>query len=87
MTQEFAQDFAGRDGAALVVGGSGGLGLAISRLLARRGSHVAVTYRSRPEAGEAAVEGAREWGVRASSYALDLGSEEADRRRGRRGRA
>jgi NAD(P)-dependent dehydrogenase (short-subunit alcohol dehydrogenase family) len=77
MTREFTQDFAGRDGAALVVGGSGGLGLAISRLLAQRGSHVAVTYRSRPEAGEAAVEGAREWGVRGSSYALDLASEEA----------
>lgn len=52
-------DFAGRAGAALVVGGSGGLGRAIADLLAERGSAVAVTYRTnRPEAG--------------TSYALDL---------------
>lgn len=61
-----------RSGAALVVGGSGGLGLAIARMLASRGSHVAVTYRSRPEAGEQVVEAAREWGVQASAHALDL---------------
>ena len=65
-------DFSGRPGAALVVGGSGGLGLAITRLLAQRGSRVAVTYRSRPEAGAAAVEAARGWGGHASAYALDL---------------
>jgi 3-oxoacyl-[acyl-carrier protein] reductase len=65
-------DFTGREGAALVVGGSGGLGLSITRLLARQGADVAVTYRSRPEAGTAAVEAAREWGVHASAYALDL---------------
>jgi 3-oxoacyl-[acyl-carrier protein] reductase len=57
---------------ALVVGGSGGLGLAITRLLASRGCHVAVTYRSRPEAGEAAADAARQWGVQASAYPLDL---------------
>lgn len=52
-------DFAERPGAALVVGGSGGLGRAIAAMLADRGSAVAVTYRtSRPEAG--------------SSYPLDL---------------
>lgn len=65
-------DFGGRDGVALVVGGSGGIGLAITRLLAQRGSDVAVTYRSRPDAGAAAVEAAREWGVHASAYPLDL---------------
>lgn len=65
-------DFTGRDGAALVVGGSGGVGLAVARLLARQGSHVAVTFRSRPEAGAAAVEAARGWGVHASAYPLDL---------------
>jgi 3-oxoacyl-[acyl-carrier protein] reductase len=69
---DHAADFAGRRGVALVVGGSGGLGLAITRMLASRGSDVAVTYRSRPEAGAAAVAAAREWGVHASSYALDL---------------
>ena len=67
-------DFSGWTGAALVVGGSGGLGVAITRLLAQRGANVAVTYRSRPEAGAAAVEAAREWGGHASAYALDLGA-------------
>jgi 3-oxoacyl-[acyl-carrier protein] reductase len=56
-----AGDFAGRPGAALVVGGSGGLGRAIAGLLVSRGSAVAVTYRSRrPEDLPAA-------------YPLDLG--------------
>lgn len=67
------KDFSDRTGAALVVGGSGGLGLAISRMLASRGSDVALTYRSRPESAAAAVEAAREWGVHASAYVLDLG--------------
>ncbi|MGY2701648.1 SDR family NAD(P)-dependent oxidoreductase [Nocardioides sp. HB32] len=70
-------DFSGRTGAALVVGGSGGLGLAITRLLAQRGAHVAVTYRSHPAAGAAAVEAAREWGVHASAYELDLAAADA----------
>ena len=46
-------DFSGRTGVALVVGGSGGLGLPIARMLAKRGSHVAVTYRSDAAAGAA----------------------------------
>lgn len=72
MTSDLSQDFEHRTGAALVVGGSGGLGLAIVRMLASRGSDVALTYRSRPEAGAAGVEAAREWGAAASSYPLDL---------------
>jgi NAD(P)-dependent dehydrogenase (short-subunit alcohol dehydrogenase family) len=39
-------DFAARPGTALVAGGTGGLGSAIVRLLAARGSRVAFTYRS-----------------------------------------
>lgn len=70
------QDFAGRTGAALVIGGSGGLGQSIVRMLAARGSHVAITYRTDDEAGLAAAEAAREWGVRASAYALDVTSDE-----------
>lgn len=51
-------DFDGRDGAALVIGGSGGLGSVIARMLADRGATVATTYRTtRPEG---------------ASYALDL---------------
>ena len=70
-------DFSGRAGAALVVGGSGGLGASIVRLLAQRGSHVAVSYRSDEARADTAVAAAREWGVRASAHELDLASEEA----------
>ena len=70
-------DFARRPGAALVVGGTGGLGVAVVRMLARRGSHVALTYRSRKDAGEAAASAAREWGVRASAHELDVTCPEA----------
>lgn len=67
-------DFAERPGCALVVGGSGGIGLAIARMLARRGADVALTYRTRPEVGAAVAESVREWGVRASAHQLDVSS-------------
>lgn len=54
------QDFTGRDGGALVVGGSGGLGRAIAELLEQRGARVAVTHRSRPV------------DIGVASYGLDL---------------
>ncbi len=69
-------DFANRPGAALVVGGSGGLGHAVVRLLASRGSSVALTYRSRESAALSAVEVARGWGVPASAHQLDVTSAE-----------
>ena len=65
-------DFASRTGCALVIGGSGGLGLAVVRMLASRGSSVALTYRSRTDVAEAAVEAARSWGVHASAHELDV---------------
>ena len=37
-------DFGDRAGAAVVTGGSGGIGAAIARLFAERGSDVAITY-------------------------------------------
>ena len=75
------QDFAGRPGVALVVGGTGGLGSEIARLLVRRGARVAVTYRSN---ADRAAELVKELGVRAdpldlaypaalSAYLTDLG--------------
>jgi NAD(P)-dependent dehydrogenase (short-subunit alcohol dehydrogenase family) len=67
-------DFGSRTGCALVVGGSGGLGVAIVRMLASRGSSVALTYRSRVDAAESAVETARSWGVHASALPLDVTS-------------
>jgi 3-oxoacyl-[acyl-carrier protein] reductase len=48
-------DFAGRDGVALVTGGTGGIGSAIVRMLAARGSAVAFTF-SRNVEGAAALE-------------------------------
>jgi NAD(P)-dependent dehydrogenase (short-subunit alcohol dehydrogenase family) len=65
-------DFAGRVGGALVVGGSGGLGLAVARMLASRGCHVAVTYRTRPDAAQAVVGSIRGWGVHGAAYELDV---------------
>lgn len=61
-----------REGAALVVGGSGGLGGPVARMLAERGSNVAVTWRGGQDAAEAVAEAARAWGVRSSTHQLDL---------------
>ncbi|WP_066941080.1 SDR family NAD(P)-dependent oxidoreductase [Microtetraspora fusca] len=49
------RDFEGRPGVALVTGGSGGIGAAVCRHLARRGSMVAFTYRSNAAAADALV--------------------------------
>jgi NAD(P)-dependent dehydrogenase (short-subunit alcohol dehydrogenase family) len=65
-------DFGSRPGCALVVGGSGGVGLAVVRMLASRGSAVALTYRSHSAAAAAAVDAARGWGVYAWAYQLDV---------------
>lgn len=56
-------DFAGRAGCALVVGASGGLGSAVATLLAERGSRVALTYRTDPDAVA---------GLAGTAYRLDL---------------
>jgi NAD(P)-dependent dehydrogenase (short-subunit alcohol dehydrogenase family) len=72
MTTQLGKDFAGRVGGALVVGGSGGLGLAIARLLATRGCDVAVTYRSRPDAADAVVDSIHGWGVHGTAHQLDV---------------
>jgi 3-oxoacyl-[acyl-carrier protein] reductase len=46
-------DFAGRTGTALVIGATGGIGSAIARLFAERGSRVALTYRTNAGAAHA----------------------------------
>ncbi len=66
-------DFAGRPGAAVVVGGSGGLGRAIVRMLGERGSSVVATYRSGKEKAELAVSEATAYGVRGEARGLDTG--------------
>jgi len=72
-------DFADRSGAALVIGGSGGIGRAIVRLLGERGSSVVATYRSGREKAELAVSEATAYGVRGDARALDTLDAEACR--------
>ncbi|MCX6396601.1 MAG: SDR family oxidoreductase [Propionibacteriales bacterium] len=64
-------DFVGRAGASVVIGGSGGIGRAIVRMLGERGSHVVATYRSGVKAAELAAAEAAAYGVRAEALALD----------------
>lgn len=71
------QDFADRAGAALVVGGSGGIGRAIVRMLGERGSAVVAGYHSSPDRAEAAVAEATAYGVRGSAVAMDLRDDDA----------
>lgn len=59
--------------AALVTGGSRGIGRAIARALARDGFSVILTYVSRPEDAELTVESIRLAGGEACAFALDVG--------------
>ena len=74
---DLGQDFADRAGAALVVGGSGGLGSVIAAELARRGSDVALTYRSNAEAAAATAAEVEQLGRRSWVAAADLTDDEA----------
>jgi NAD(P)-dependent dehydrogenase (short-subunit alcohol dehydrogenase family) len=74
VTQDLSTDFADATGAALVVGGSGGLGAVIARMLAARGSDVAVTFRGNEKAGQSVADEAAASGVRSSAHALDATS-------------
>jgi NAD(P)-dependent dehydrogenase (short-subunit alcohol dehydrogenase family) len=65
-------DFGGLTGAAIVTGGSGGLGAAVCRLLAERGSDVAVFYRSNAEAARGVADDVSGHGRRALTVAVDL---------------
>jgi NAD(P)-dependent dehydrogenase (short-subunit alcohol dehydrogenase family) len=69
---DLTSDFSDRPGTAFVVGGSGGLGAAICRELAVRGSDVALTYRDNEEAAQRLAADIGDWGRRAWAVALDL---------------
>ena len=66
------KDFAGRNGAAVVTGGSGGIGAAIVRMLAQRGSDVLFTYRANSDAADALVEEFASLDVRVIAMPADL---------------
>ncbi len=66
-------DFSQWDGAALVTGGSGGIGRAVVRLLAARGSDVAFTWRGNEVGARRLVDEVSSYGVRASRHQLDTG--------------
>ncbi len=64
-------DFSGWDGAALVTGGTGGIGRAVVRLLAQRGSDVAFTWRDNERAARRVTDEAASYGVHVSHHRLD----------------
>jgi NAD(P)-dependent dehydrogenase (short-subunit alcohol dehydrogenase family) len=70
-------DFAGRAGVAVVTGGSGGLGAAVVRLLAERGSDVALTYNRNATAAAAVVADVEAAGRRGKAWQLSGEDEQA----------
>ncbi len=60
------------DGAAIVAGGSGGIGREICRALAAAGSNVALTYRGNKAAADEAVASVASQGQSAEAYAVAL---------------
>lgn len=70
-------DFAGRSGAVLVTGGSGGIGAAICRMFAERGSDVMFTFRNNRDAAAALEAEITAMGRRAASVSVDLADEAA----------
>ncbi len=67
-----AQDFTSLHGAAVVTGGSGGVGQVVCRLLAERGSDVALTYHSRRDAADETVATVEAAGRAAAAWKVDL---------------
>jgi len=65
-------DFGNRAGTAIVTGGSGGLGAAVCRLLAERGSDVALTYHGNEAAARVVAADVETAGRRAEVAQLDL---------------
>jgi NAD(P)-dependent dehydrogenase (short-subunit alcohol dehydrogenase family) len=70
-------DFSSRPGVAFVAGGSGGIGAAIVRLLAERGSDIVFTYRANQEAADAIAAEVTKLGRQVRSIRVDLTDESA----------
>ncbi|MEU6379416.1 SDR family oxidoreductase [Streptomyces sp. NPDC046909] len=71
------KDFADRPGAAVVAGATGGIGAAIARMLAERGSDLALTYRKNAETASLLADDVGRSGRRAVAWQLDLADEAA----------
>jgi NAD(P)-dependent dehydrogenase (short-subunit alcohol dehydrogenase family) len=67
-------------GAAIVFGGSGGLGSAIAKLLAERGSDISLTYRSNQAAAEEVAKEIEHLGRRSHLASVDLADADGIRR-------
>lgn len=70
-TTDLSGDFSGRQGIALVTGGTGGIGSAIVSMLAERGAAVAFTYRSNAARAHDLVESEAAKGNRVTALPLD----------------
>lgn len=68
-------DFSGRPGLAFVAGGTGGIGAAIVRTLAERGSDIAFTYRNNEQAAEGLVGEVKAYGRQVTALRVDLTEE------------
>ena len=66
------QDFNDRSGTALVIGGTGGIGSEICKLLAARGSDIAFTYQNNEEKAESLSTEIENLGVNSLKHSLDL---------------
>lgn len=73
----YADDFVGKPGAAVVTGGTGGLGAAVCRMLAERGSHVALTYNKNATKAAELVDEIAGHGRPARAWPVDLVDEDA----------
>jgi 3-oxoacyl-[acyl-carrier protein] reductase len=59
-------------GAAMIFGGSGGIGTGVCKAFGRAGTDVAICYRSKQEVAERTAEDIRGFGVRASVHQVDV---------------
>lgn len=71
------RDFPQKEGVALVIGGSGGIGRVICEKLAAAGAGVALTYRTNKAAANEVVNAIQESGREASCYALAMENAQA----------
>jgi len=77
MAQEKQENAPFPAGAALVVGGSGGLGDAICRKLAAQGSDVALTYHGNQEAADTVAQAVTDAGCRSAALRMPLDDADA----------